>query len=90
MVGAGSIGKTLSHRLSAAGHDVKVANSRGPETIDAHALSSGATAVPVTEVVKVVDVVILSIPLNRIPGVATLFSSLPTASPRRAHDTTSS
>ena len=77
IVGAGSIGTTLSRTLSAAGHEVKVANSRGPETIDAQVLSSGARAVAVTEAVKGVDVVILSIPLNRIPAVADLFSPLP-------------
>ncbi len=35
ILGTGHIGKTLVTKLSAAGHDVKVANSRGPETIDA-------------------------------------------------------
>lgn len=34
ILGAGHIGATLVTRLSAAGHDVKVANSRGPETIE--------------------------------------------------------
>ena len=32
--GTGHIGKTLALKLAAAGHDVKVANSRGPETIE--------------------------------------------------------
>lgn len=31
IVGAGIIGKTLSHKLSAAKHDVKIAYSRGPQ-----------------------------------------------------------
>ena len=35
ILGTGHIGKTLVQKLSAAGHDVKVANSRGPETIEA-------------------------------------------------------
>ena len=30
ILGVGHIGKTLAQRFSAAGHDVKVANSRGP------------------------------------------------------------
>ncbi len=34
-------GKTLTRRLSAAAHDVKVANSRGPETIGAEVLGRG-------------------------------------------------
>ena len=41
IIGVGHIGKTLSQRLAAAGHDVKVANSRGPETIEADALRTG-------------------------------------------------
>jgi 8-hydroxy-5-deazaflavin:NADPH oxidoreductase len=77
ILGVGAIGKTLGQKLSAAGHDVKVANSRGPETIDADVLSTGARAVPVTEAVKDVDVVILSIPLARIPDVAPLIATVP-------------
>jgi 8-hydroxy-5-deazaflavin:NADPH oxidoreductase len=77
IVGVGHIGKTLALKLPAAGHDVKVANSRGPETIGADVLASGARAVSAAEAVKDVDVVILSIPLNRIPSVAPLVADLP-------------
>ena len=31
ILGAGHIGKTLARKLAQAGHDVKVANSRGPK-----------------------------------------------------------
>ncbi|WP_208415200.1 MULTISPECIES: NAD(P)-binding domain-containing protein [Xanthomonas] len=34
ILGAGSIGTTLARKLAAAGHFVKVANSRAPETVD--------------------------------------------------------
>src|SRR3954453_5717449 len=77
LLGTGHIGKTLALKLPAAGHDVKVANSRGPETIGADVLASGARAVSAAEAVKDVDVVILSIPLNRIPSVAPLVANLP-------------
>lgn len=77
IVGVGLIGKTLTHKLSAAGHDVKVANSRVPDTIEADTLSAGGRAVVATDAVADVDVVILSIPLNRIPDVAPLFSEVP-------------
>jgi predicted dinucleotide-binding enzyme len=77
ILGTGHIGKTLVSKLSLVGHDVKVANSRGPETIDRELLSSGAKAVTAREAVTDVDAVILSIPLNRIPGVASLLSNLP-------------
>ncbi|CAO5183565.1 8-hydroxy-5-deazaflavin:NADPH oxidoreductase [Frankia sp. AiPs1] len=77
VIGAGYIGKTLALKLSAAGHDVKVANSRGPETIGADVLVSGARAVPAADAVKDVDVVILSIPFSKIPAVAPLLSAVP-------------
>jgi predicted dinucleotide-binding enzyme len=77
ILGVGHIGKTLALKLSAAGHDVKVANSRGPETIGADVLASGARAVSAAEAVEGVDVVILSIPLNRLPAVAPQVANLP-------------
>ncbi len=77
ILGTGHIGKTLVQRLSAAGHDVKVANSRGPETIEADVLSLGGRAVTALEAVTDVDVVILSIPLNRIPEIAPLVAGVP-------------
>ncbi|UGT61013.1 NADPH-dependent F420 reductase [Nocardia asteroides] len=77
IIGTGFIGKTLAVKLSAAGHEVKVANSRGPETIGADLLVSGARAVTAAEAVREVDVVILSIPLNRLPEMAPLLANVP-------------
>lgn len=47
--GTGHIGKTLVRKLSAAGHDVKAANSRGPDTIEADVLAFGGRAVSAAE-----------------------------------------
>lgn len=77
ILGTGHIGKTLVKRLSAAGHEVKVANSRGPESIEADLLASGARAVTKEEALTDVEAVILSIPLNRIPEIAPLVARLP-------------
>jgi predicted dinucleotide-binding enzyme len=77
IVGAGNIGKTLGRELSAAGHDVKIANSRGPETIDPAALSTGARAVDAADAVRDVEVVILSVPFNRMPAFASTLSTAP-------------
>ena len=77
ILGTGHIGKTLVQRLSAAGHDVKVANSRGPATIGADVLSSGGRAVTVEDAIVDVDVVILSIPFNKLPAVAPLLAAVP-------------
>ncbi|MGM5068694.1 NADPH-dependent F420 reductase [Rhodococcus qingshengii] len=76
ILGAGSIGATLARQLSAAGHDVKVANSRGPESIKAEALVSGARAVTADEVVDGVDVLISSIPFSAMPSIAPLLQRL--------------
>jgi hypothetical protein len=67
----------LARKLSAAGHDVKVANSRGPETIDGDILKNGARAVTSAEAVTRVDVVIVSTPLGAIPRIAPLFADVP-------------
>ncbi|RZL80902.1 MAG: NADP oxidoreductase [Rhodococcus sp. (in: high G+C Gram-positive bacteria)] len=77
ILGAGYIGATLARKLSSAGHEVKVANSRGPDTIDADVLATGASAVDAADIAADVDVVVLSIPLHRIPGIAPLVSTAP-------------
>lgn len=77
ILGTGNIGKTLVTRLSQAGHEVKVANSRGPGTIDPGILSSGARAVKTEDALVDVDAVILSIPLGRLPGIASFVARLP-------------
>ena len=77
ILGTGNIGKTLVTKLSLAGHDIKVANSRGPETIDADILRHGARAATSADAVTDVDVVILSTPLGAIPRIAPLIATLP-------------
>lgn len=77
ILGVGHIGKTLARTLAAAGHAVKVANSRGPETIAAGVLATGARAVLAEQAIEDIDVLILSIPLNRIPATAALVARLP-------------
>jgi len=69
ILGTGNIGGTLARKLSAAGHDVRVANSRGPEGVRAFADEIGATAVDTRGAVRDVDVIVISIPF---PAVADL------------------
>ncbi len=78
ILGVGNIGATLTQRLSEAGHQVKVANSRGPETIPADVLSVGGRAVNARDVVTDIDALIISIPLSRIPDIRPLVDDLPT------------
>ncbi|QNB16040.1 NADPH-dependent F420 reductase [Paraburkholderia tropica] len=78
IVGAGQIGGTLTRRLSALGHQVLVANSRGPDTLTGLASETGARAVMVSEAVHEVDVVVLTIPEVRVLDLPKgLFTDLP-------------
>lgn len=77
ILGAGNIGTTLAHRLAAAGHKVKVANSRGPETVPPNAVSTGAQAVTASEVVGDIDVLITSVPFGRILDIKALVQHSP-------------
>ncbi len=62
IIGSGNIGGTLTRRLRALGHDVFVANSRGPASLDALAGETGAHAVSVQEAARAGEIVILAIP----------------------------
>lgn len=77
ILGTGNIGKTLALKLAAAGHDVKAANSRGPDTIDPSVLANGARAATAADAVKDVETVILTMPLARLSDVVPLISTLP-------------
>lgn len=77
ILGAGMIGKQLALKLATASHDVLIANTRGPETIAKDVLSTGAKAVTSKQAVSGREVVIISIPMERIPDIASLFSDVP-------------
>lgn len=62
IIGAGMIGGTLVRRLSALGHTVSVANSRGPETLTELAEATGARPVEVRDAARGADVVVVTIP----------------------------
>ncbi|HEY1953559.1 MAG TPA: NAD(P)-binding domain-containing protein [Gemmatimonadaceae bacterium] len=67
IIGAGHIGGTLTRRHRSLGHDVYVANSRGPETLADLAKETGAKPVTVKEAAKKgTDLVIVTIPLKNV------------------------
>lgn len=77
IIGAGQIGGALTRRLRALAHEVRVANSRGPETLKALAAETGATAVTVRDAVRGADLIVVTIPQKNIPGLpAGLFSDV--------------
>ncbi|MFE5191355.1 NADPH-dependent F420 reductase [Streptomyces sp. NPDC056628] len=67
IIGAGNIGGNLTRRLTALGHDVSVANSRGPETLTDLADETGATPVPAAEAARDADIVVVTVPLKAVP-----------------------
>jgi len=78
IIGTGQIGGTLARRLSALGHQVFVANSRGPASLTDLARETGAKPVSVTEAARSGDVVIVTIPEKNIPHLpADLFARVP-------------
>jgi predicted dinucleotide-binding enzyme len=66
IIGAGNIGGTLARRLAKLGHQVTIANSRGPESLADFARETGARPATVEEAARAGDVVIISIPLKNI------------------------
>ena len=68
IIGAGQIGEMLTRRFIALGHDVSVANSRGPETLGDLARETGAKAVSVRDAARAGEVVIVTIPEGKIPN----------------------
>ncbi len=78
IIGAGNIGGTLTRRFAALGHEVFVANSRGPETLKDLAAETGATPVTAERAAQAGDVVIVTIPLRNISSLpAGLFAKTP-------------
>jgi 8-hydroxy-5-deazaflavin:NADPH oxidoreductase len=74
-VGAGKIGGTLAKRLTALGHDVVIANSRGPETLAEVAADTGARAVKAEQAVEGRDIVVLTVPMKSVPKIAPIFAA---------------
>jgi predicted dinucleotide-binding enzyme len=82
IIGAGNIGSTLAGYFHKLRHTVRIANSRGPETLSDVALQTGATPVKISEIAKGVDLLFIAIPMKNVPSLPSdLLASLPTASP---------
>lgn len=78
IIGAGQIGGTLTRRLAQLGHEVAVANSRGPSSLAGLAKETGAKAVTVREAARAGQVVVVTIPEGKIPDLPKdLFEGVP-------------
>jgi 8-hydroxy-5-deazaflavin:NADPH oxidoreductase len=67
IVGAGNIGSALAEALEDTDHEVRIANSRGPDTLTDLAERTGATPTTVDEVTDGADLVVITIPMGRTP-----------------------
>jgi 8-hydroxy-5-deazaflavin:NADPH oxidoreductase len=74
IIGAGKIGSTLAHLFADAGHDVAIANSRGPDTLSdlEKELGDQGHAVTAEEAARSGDIVVVTIPFGH-------YRDLPTA-----------
>jgi predicted dinucleotide-binding enzyme len=63
IIGAGQIGGALAARFVAAGHDVAISNSRGPQTLQGAV--DGARPMTVEDAARFGEVVVISIPFGR-------------------------
>jgi predicted dinucleotide-binding enzyme len=62
IIGTGAIGSNLARKLASAVHKVKVTNTRGQHELAEKAIELGATPATIYEVVKDVEVIIVTVP----------------------------
>jgi 8-hydroxy-5-deazaflavin:NADPH oxidoreductase len=67
VIGTGQIGEVIIRKLRGAGYSVKMANSRGPDSLRVLAAATGATPVSLEHVVREFDVLFLVVPQKAIP-----------------------
>ncbi|WNG35063.1 NADP oxidoreductase [Archangium violaceum] len=78
IIGAGMIGGTLARRWTKLGHEVLIANSRGPDTLRELAAETGATPVTVAEAAHRGEIVVVTIPERAVADLPKdLFSGVP-------------
>ena len=78
VIGAGSMGAILARHLATLGHQVSIANSRGPESLTAVAAEIGATPVSVVDAAKAGELVVIAIPTKAVADLPrALFANVP-------------
>lgn len=77
VIGAGAIGGNIARRLSEAGHEVLIADARGPESVSAEVSDAGAQPAELEAVTQDRDVIILAIPFGVQPKLKDLVATVP-------------
>lgn len=67
IIGSGNIGAALARLLTKAGHQVAIANSRGPASLARLAQETGARAATVADTLASSAIVIVAVPMAHIP-----------------------
>ena len=70
IIGSGRMGLAIARHLSTAGHEVRLSNSRGPESLTEMAAEAGALPATIADAVAPSEVVFLAVPYNAVADVA--------------------
>ena len=82
IIGTGNIGSTAARKACVAGHDVRITNSRGAEGARSLAEDIGAMPMDLEDVVRDVELIILSIPFPALAELPEgLFDNVPVSVP---------
>jgi len=80
IIGPGALGGALARQLAKRGHQVSIANSRGPESLAALAAEIGATPVSVVDAANTGEIVIVAIPTKAVADLPReLFANVPSS-----------
>ncbi len=77
IIGAGNIGELLAKKLAAGSHEVRLANSRGPESLQDVVRGTSIQAAAKEDAVRDAEVIILSVPFARMPDLSGLLTDVP-------------
>jgi predicted dinucleotide-binding enzyme len=76
IIGSGNIGGTLTRRFRELGHEVKVANTRGPDSLRDLAEETGATPTTPEDAIAEAELVAVAVPLKAVPDLPSLDGKL--------------
>ena len=80
IIGAGNMGRAIARHVVRLGHNVSIANSKGPESLTALAAEIGAAPVSVVDAANAGEIVIIAIPTKAILDLPrTLFANVPSS-----------
>jgi 8-hydroxy-5-deazaflavin:NADPH oxidoreductase len=80
VIGAGSMGGILARHLAKRGHQISIANSRGPESLTVLAAEMGVTPVSVVDAAHAGEIVIIAIPTKAVADLPrALFANVPSS-----------